>query len=125
MSFTRNKVTAVLGATVAIAGVGAGVPLRPGRGGPARPAPASVAAPAVNAAAPDATETTAPETGAAEPAGPDADNLQQGDQTTPDSPNEKADSAEGGTEKADANEPGGGHEDPPGAEVDHQFEGVE
>jgi len=71
---------------------------------------------------------------APEPSGPDSDNLQVGDQNAPDSPgaeaNEKAEGpenekAEGPEKEADENLPGGGHQDPPGQNVDHQFEGVE
>jgi hypothetical protein len=86
---------------------------------------------------------------AAEPAGPDTDTLQEGDQTTPDVTGagsasaakavsasttkaaEKAASetaAEGteGSEAAGAESDGpGGHEDPAGQNADHQFEGEE
>lgn len=77
----------------------------------------------------------------------DTDTLQSGDQTTPDDPNaapeadEKTEAPESaGTEKAESPEaPGaetqesetgpsdgpGGHADPEGANVDHQFEGEE
>ena len=67
-----------------------------------------------------------------EPVGTDADNLQEGDQTTPD----VAGAADSATEPAgEAPEapgaPGaesdgpGGHEDAAGQEVDHQFDGEE
>jgi hypothetical protein len=50
----------------------------------------------------------------------DGDNVQSGDQTTPDT--ESATTGEqSGSEQA--NDGPGGHEDQPGAEVDHQFEG--
>ncbi len=75
---------------------------------------------------------------AAAPAAPadDSDNInvQQGDQTTPDPAGPKASAeteksgAEGETtieEPGGQNLPGGGHADPPGQNVDHQFEGVE
>ncbi len=125
MSFTRNKVTAVLGTAIAIGGIGAGVALGIGDGSSASP-PAVVSAPGTN-------EVTTPQTGAPEPAGPDTDTLQEGDQTTPDGPNEKAEAKEPAetnekaeaNEPVEANEPAGGHEDAPGAEVDHQNEGVE
>src|SRR3954470_4717509 len=68
----------------------------------------------------------------------DADTVQQGDQTTPDAPNatakEPAETTEkpgaetekpGAEEPGDTNLPGGGHADPAGQNVDHQFEGVE
>ena len=82
--------------------------------------------------------TPAPDASASqvEPIGTDADTLQQGDQTTPDvagaaeSPAEAPATAE--TTGAEAPEaPGveadgpGGHEDPAGQNVDHQFDGVE
>lgn len=74
---------------------------------------------------------TAPAAEAPEPAGPDTDTLQQGDQATPDvvGANEGAEAPESGEkagveEPGDANLPGGGHADPPG-NVDHQFEGQE
>ena len=71
---------------------------------------------------------------------PDTDNVQQGDQTTPDtatltssqssSASQQANEAAGekaGTETANAAESDGpgGHADPAGANVDHQFEGQE
>ena len=66
--------------------------------------------------------------------GPDADNVQSGDQTTPDMNSKaKASSTESGTETGTENssESGtpsdgpGGHQDPAGANVDHQFQGQE
>ncbi|MER3452469.1 MAG: hypothetical protein C4344_01920 [Acidimicrobiia bacterium] len=73
-------------------------------------------------------EATVPSTAADQPAGTDADMLQQGDQTTPDKELDReheAEAEESGTEDpGDANLPGGGHADPPG-NVDHQFEGRE
>jgi hypothetical protein len=87
---------------------------------------------------------------ATEPVGPDTDTLQQGDQTTPDvvvapaapgavtapaakpaalkaAPEAAAPeaAAETSTEAEAASDGPGGHEDPPGANVDHQFEGEE
>ena len=97
------------------------------------------AAPAVQAA-PTAIQAAAPAVEPVQPAGADTDTLQEGDQTTPDSP--AADAEAAGTEKAgteatgaeavgteaagDANLPGGGHaDDPNNANADHQFEGAE
>ena len=95
--------------------------------------------PAVPAAAP-ARRTGAPAVEPIRPAGADTDTLQEGDQTTPDSPaaGTEAVAAEvAGAEVAgaegpgaegpgDANLPGGGHaDDPNNANADHQFEGVE
>jgi hypothetical protein len=99
----------------------------------------------------------APKPQAAEPTGPDTDQLQVGDQTTPDAPaaatpvvaaapaaaaatpaaapapaanaDEKPATAETETttveEPGDQSLPGGGHADPAGQNVDHQFDGVE
>ncbi len=74
--------------------------------------------------APLAASTTAPAT-------TDGDNIQAGDQATPDevtgaSETEAESAGESKAEEAgDENLPGGGHADPEGANVDHQFEGVE
>ena len=89
---------------------------------------------------------------APEPAGPDTDTLQQGDQTTPDvtgarlasavktvkavsastakaaekTASETAPEGTEGSEAAGTESDGpGGHEDPAGQNVDHQFEGAE
>ncbi len=100
--------------------------------------------PTVPAAVPTV-QTGAPAVEPILPAGADTDTLQEGDQTTPDSPAagteavaaeaagaEAADAEGPGAEKAgteapgDANLPGGGHaDDPNNANADHQFEGVE
>ena len=77
-------------------------------------------------AAPAAAPAVAPEVQPAaepvEPVGADADTLQEGDQTTPDSAAEQA----GAEEPGDASLPGGGHaDDPSDPNADHQFEGVE
>ncbi len=95
-----------------------------------------------------ATAPVAP-VGAAEPVGPDTDTLQQGDQTTPDlagagsAPAAKAvtisaataaekpasetasTSSEGSEATAAESDGPGGHEDPAGQTVDHQFQGEE
>jgi hypothetical protein len=61
--------------------------------------------------------------------GVDTDNVQSGDQTTPDSVKATgAETSESSTETSGESSPGdgpGGHEDAAGAEEDHQFEGVE
>jgi hypothetical protein len=65
-----------------------------------------------------------------EPTGPDTDNLQVGDQTSPDSSAAKAGASHakgeaGNSENGEHGSDGpGGHADPPG-NVDHQFNGVE
>jgi hypothetical protein len=64
---------------------------------------------------------------------PDTDNVQQGDQTTPDQASATEATGETASESATdpANEPGvtenngTGHADPDGQNVDHQFEGAE
>jgi len=67
-----------------------------------------------------------------EPIGPDADNLQQGDQTTPDvagaadSAAEPAEAANEATAETGTEGDGpGGHADPAGQNIDHQFDGEE
>jgi hypothetical protein len=104
---------------------------------PAQAAPAAVTPAVAPLAAPLAATPVAasalPSTEPVEPAGPDTDTLQQGDQTTPDTAAEAAPEKAGTeTEKAgaeepgDANLPGGGHaDDPNDPNADHQFEGVE
>jgi tellurite resistance protein len=61
--------------------------------------------------------------------GLDTDNVRSGDQTTPDAVKATgAETSESSTETAGESSPSdgpGGHEDPAGAEEDHQFEGVE
>ena len=105
---------------------------------------AGTPSPAVPAAAP-VVQAAGPAVEPVQPAGADTDTLQEGDQTTPDSPAAGAEAAgaeaagaeAAGTEKAsteaagteapgDANLPGGGHaDDPNNANAEHQFEGVE
>jgi hypothetical protein len=59
---------------------------------------------------------------ASESSSTDPDNVQQGDQTSPDSSgNDEGSDTELGAQESDGP---GGHEDPPG-NVDHQFEGEE
>ena len=114
---------------------GAGIAFAGNSASPAVPA----VAPAVQAA-PAAVEAATPAVEPVQPVGADTDTLQEGDQTTPDSPaagteaagTEAAGTEAAGTEKAgteapgDANLPGGGHaDDPNNANADHQFEGVE
>jgi hypothetical protein len=98
-----------------------------------------VAAAQTTSPAPPKAPVTAPAPATQAPA--DGDALQQGDQKTPDVPGaaqtpEKpgAETPEkpgvetekpGAEEPGDANLPGGGHADPVGQNVDHQFEGVE
>ncbi|MDQ1449534.1 MAG: hypothetical protein QOC79_2505 [Actinomycetota bacterium] len=83
------------------------------------------------------TTPSAPKAPVTAPAPADTDNVQSGDQTTPDVPGaaekpeataaaEKAGTETAGPEEpGDASLPGGGHADPAGQNVDHQFEGVE
>ncbi len=135
--------TPALAATAVLVISGAGIAFAAGPK-PATPQPAApVVAPATEV----------------QPAGPDTDNLQEGDQTTPDvvapaapgaltapaanpaalkvapqvaapgaaAPEAAAPetAAETTTETEAASDGPGGHEDPPGANTDHQFEGVE
>lgn len=83
----------------------------------------------------DATTTPAVEAAEpVEPAGTDTDTLQEGDQTTPDSPADAAAEAAGTeaaetpgaeTESTVSDGPGGHADDPNDPNVDHQFEGEE
>jgi hypothetical protein len=58
--------------------------------------------------------------------GVDTDTIQSGDQTTPDSASASSEqSGEAPGSEVSGNDGPGGHEDEAGAEVDHQFEGVE
>lgn len=94
---------------------------------------ANPAAPPAAPPAADAAPAAEPATEPVEPVGADRDNLQEGDQTTPDSAAEQAaEEAETESEKAgaeepgDANLPGGGHaDDAKDPNADHQFEGEE
>jgi hypothetical protein len=119
MNVKRKVALATLG-VASVAGLGAGVAA-------AQTSPAS---------APSKAPVTAPAPSAKAPA--DTDTLQQGDQTTPDTPGasekpgaETPDESGADTEKArpeepgDQNLPGGGHADAPGQNVDHQFDGTE
>ena len=56
--------------------------------------------------------------------GPDTDNIQSGDQTTPDTGSNAEQSSETSGESGLANDGPGGHADAPG-NVDHQFQGEE
>ena len=81
---------------------------------------------------PAAAPTPAAPVGQSEPVGPDTDTLQQGDQTSPDVAGaaDAADASKAETSSttettgAEADGPGG-HEDPAGQNVDHQFDGEE
>jgi hypothetical protein len=118
--------------TITVAGLGAAAIL-------------AVGLTAGSASATASTGSTAPATGTSvsqlstvSKAAPDKDNVQHGDQTTPDVPDtaspekagtekadtEKADTEKAGTEKPDASDGPGGHADAPGT-VDHQFQGQE
>jgi len=87
-----------------------------------------------------ATTTTTPTPQVEKTAVVDTDTVQQGDQTTPDTvgvkavengetvgaPSESASASESAVEEpGDQSLPGGGHQDAPGVNVDHQFDGVE
>lgn len=116
MKITRKAALAAVG-VLGLSGVGLGTALAQSHAGPATPPKATASAPA-------------PEPPA--PAGADTDTIQQGDQTTPDvadatEEKEAPESAEkaGVEEPGDQSLPGGGHADPEGQNVDHQFEGQE
>ena len=127
MKFARFRQPALSALAVLLIS-GAGIAFA-GNSAPAAPAAAAPAAPAVEAVAPAAKPAAQP----VEPVGADTDTLQEGDQTTPDSPAEQAaekagtESEQAGAEEpGDANLPGGGHADNPNdPNADHQFEGVE
>jgi hypothetical protein len=136
MNFARFRQPAVSAVAVLLIS-GAGIAFA-GNRAPAVSSPkAAPAAPAVAPAiVPAAAPTAAPTAAPVEPVVPDADTLQQGDQTTPDSPaapaTEKAGTEKAGTETTGAEEPGdaslpgGGHADNPSdPNADHQFDGVE
>jgi hypothetical protein len=118
------------GLAVAAATLGTGVAFAAsGSKSPAAPvAPATVTAPTA-VKAPAAPAKAAPAKAAPAPATPtDGDNVQSGDQTTPDTGTEAPEAAgteapETGTETGPSDGPGG-HADPAG-NVDHQFEGTE
>jgi hypothetical protein len=75
------------------------------------------------------TNTPKPNLATSESSSVDTDTLQVGDQTSPDDANEPKEAKEA-NEANDAEEPGedlpgGGHEDPEGESVNHEFEGIE
>jgi hypothetical protein len=109
VTMTIRQKLAVAGAGVlSLVGVGGGVAL-------AQSGPSSTANPPA-ASTPAPTQAAAPETTAA-PEKPEAPNA-------PEAP-EAAAEKQGPEEPGDANLPGGGHADPAGQNVDHQFEGQE
>jgi hypothetical protein len=118
----------VAGLALAAAGLGTGVAFA--ATGSNAPAPPLQPAAVTNVV----TQAPAAVTGPAAPAKPkaaataDSDNVQEGDQTTPDNGTEaEAPGTEGpetGNETESPSDGPGGHEDPPG-NVDHQFEGTE
>lgn len=119
MKIARFRQPAVAAVAVLLIS-GAGIAFA-GNSAPAAPAAAAPAAPAA--------EPVVPAAEPVEPVGADTDALQEGDQTTPDSPAEAAGTETekaGAEEPGDANLPGGGHADNPNdPNADHQFEGVE
>lgn len=119
----RRKVAIATMGVLGIAGVGVGTAFaQAGGSSPSKPATPVVA----NQTVPPSAAPEAPE-----PGGPDTDAVQEGDQTTPDTPGAAAEreapeagETAGVEEPGDENLPGGGHADPAGS-VDHQFEGQE
>lgn len=151
MDSKKKRLAAAAASLLAVGGLGAGVAVA-GSNGAAQPATVRIqpAAAQTPASAPVGTGSqSGPTAQTPEPTGPDRDNIQEGDQNAPDDANEaneanepkeanepnEANEKEGteqeGTEKAgteergDQNLPGGGHADPQGQNVDHQFQGVE
>jgi len=79
-----------------------------------------------NSATPPASMATAEQATTAEPVAgmSDTDNVQEGDQTTPDTAAEAA-GEQAGSEVPGNDGPGGHADEPDNANADHQFEGVE
>lgn len=118
--------------TITVAGLGAAAILAVGL------TAGSASATASTGSTTPATGTSVSQLSRVSKAAPDKDNVQHGDQTTPDVPDtaspekagtekagtEKADTEKAGTEKPDVSDGPGGHADAPGT-VDHQFQGQE
>lgn len=123
MKLRNSRLSVIAASALAVAGIGTGIALGTSNA-PAAPTTVQGAEPAA--------------------VGPDRDTLQQGDQTTPDSKaatevgaaetpaNEtttpETQASETAPEAVEAGEPtlpGGGHQDPAGQNVDHQFQGIE
>lgn len=107
-----------IGVAAALAALGLGA-----LGGTAMKASASDASVKPTTAPAAAVEQVEPDAGL-----PDTDAVQEevGDQTGADDAAEAAETESASAEEpGDENLPGGGHQDPDGQEVDHQFEGVE
>jgi hypothetical protein len=65
---------------------------------------------------------------AVQPTRQDTDTIQAGDQSSPDpagKSSERASAEDRSAGESTTNDAPGGHEDPPGAETDHQFDGAE
>jgi hypothetical protein len=109
----RHKM-AIAGASVlGLLGIGGGMAL-------AQSSPSPTVPPA--ASTPAAAATSAPDTSTA-PEAPEAPGTEVADAT--EAPEVPGSEVEGVEDPAEANLPGGGHADPAGQSVDHQFEGVE
>ena len=108
-------------AAVAVLGLGAlgGVAVR--AGATTSPAPDATTNPAPDAATTLSAPAEAPE---ADVNTPDADNVQEGDQSTPDTAAEAA-GEQAGSEVPGNDGPGGHADEPADPNADHQFEGVE
>lgn len=127
MRITHKMVVTAAGVLV-VAGAGIGTALAQA-GGHTTTAP-----PSANLGTPASNVTSVVSSAGADTPNPtDTDTVQSGDQTTPDrgeapGTQEKAGAESekaGAEEPGDANLPGGGHADPEGQNVDHQFNGVE
>ena len=122
--FKRKSLTATVAALVAALGVG-GVAVAQSSGSGSQPSPASTPR-----SSPPTQETAGQESNAPENSATDRDNIQAGDQTSPDP-------ADGGSEKESANEqetgpevagddgPGGHADEPGNPNADHQATGAE
>jgi hypothetical protein len=116
MDLKRKLALAGVG-VLGVAGAGVGVAAAQTTPSSSTPPPS----PSVTAPAPNVQDTTTP----------DAPGAAEKPETPGTEAPEKAGAEKAGAEKAgaeepgDANLPGGGHADPPGQNVDHQFEGVE
>jgi hypothetical protein len=72
-----------------------------------------------------AAKHSTPASRSSEVTGIDTDSIQSGDQTTPDTPASAASAGEEESGEVPGNDGPGGHEDEPGSEAEHEFEGEE
>jgi hypothetical protein len=119
----KSKLTLAAAGLLALGGAGTGVALAsPGAAGAAPAHTVRVVSAQLAPQAPSALGAAAAPA-VPSPAPADGDTVQSGDQTTPDSPNATAaEATTAGASEATAPETDGpgGHQDPPGANIDHQ-----